>query len=64
MSLTTKHQMKLALQAVRKLIEKVESRLLNDEDAIEIAVDMDLVSPAASEDGAMYTDKNGVIYSL
>lgn len=33
-------------------------------DAIEIVADMGLVSPIAAEDGSIYTDENGVLYSL
>lgn len=33
-------------------------------DAVELAGKMGLVSPVAAEDGAIYTDENGAIYSL
>ena len=33
-------------------------------DAIEIVVETGLVSPITSEDGSIYTDENGVLYSL
>lgn len=33
-------------------------------DAIEIVADMGLVSPIEAEDGSIYTDENGVLYSL
>ena len=36
----------------------------SETDAIELATNMRLVSPAAAEDGSIYTDENGVLYSL
>lgn len=33
-------------------------------DALELAVKMGLISPTAAEDGSIYTDENGVLYSL
>ena len=33
-------------------------------DAVELATEMGLVSPVAAEDGAIYTDENGAMYSL
>lgn len=36
-----------------------------DEDsALEIVMELGLVDPVAAEDGSIYTDENGVIYSL
>jgi hypothetical protein len=32
--------------------------------AIELVTEMGLVSPVAAEDGAIYTDENGAMYSL
>lgn len=36
----------------------------DENDALIIAVETGLVSPAAAEDGSIYTDENGVLYSL
>ena len=36
----------------------------SENDAIELAVEMGLVSPVAAEDGSIYTDENGTLYSL
>lgn len=37
---------------------------ITTDDAIEIAVETGLISPVAAEDGSIYTDENGVLYSL
>ena len=34
------------------------------EDPIKFSAEMGLVEPVAAEDGSIYIDKNGVIYSL
>lgn len=34
------------------------------EDAIIIATEAELISPVAAEDGSIYTDNNGAVYSL
>lgn len=36
----------------------------NENDAIELVTDMGLVSPVVAEDGSIYTDENGALYSL
>lgn len=71
MSLTTKEHLSLVLQTIKKLLsfkaDKTEVVLRNEveeEDAIQIAAKMGLVSPVAAEDGAIYTNENGDIYSL
>lgn len=71
MSLITKDNLSLTLKAIKKLLsfkaDKSEVVLRNEIeeiDAIEIAADMGLVSPITSEDGSVYTDENGVLYSL
>ena len=48
-------------------IDKTEVVLRNEveeTDAIELAAKMGLVSPVAAEDGSIYTDENGVLYTL
>ena len=37
---------------------------IEEEDAVTIATELNLVSPVAAEDGSIYTDENGVLYSL
>lgn len=71
MSLITKDNLSLTLKAIKKLLsfkaDKSEVVLRNEVeeiDAIEIAADMGLVSPTTAEDGSIYTDENGVLYSL
>ena len=36
----------------------------SENDALSLAMELDLVSPVAAEDGSIYTDENGVLYSL
>ena len=71
MSLITKDHLSLILQTIKKLLsfkaDKSEVVLKNEVeevDAIELAVKMGLVSPTAAEDGSIYTDENGAMYSL
>lgn len=74
MSLITKDHLSLTLKTIKKLLSfkadkselatKVDRSEIEESDAIEIAAKMGLVSPVAAEDGAIYTDENGVIYSL
>lgn len=37
---------------------------IEEVDAIELVTELALVSPAAAEDGSIYTDENGALYSL
>jgi hypothetical protein len=71
MSLITKDHLSLTLKALKKLLsfkaDKSEVVLKNEVeevDAIELATNMGLVSPVAAEDGSIYTDENGALYSL
>lgn len=71
MSLTTKQHLSLVLQTIKKLLsfkaDKSEVVLRNEveeEDAVQIATEMGLVSPVAADDGSIYTDENGATYSL
>lgn len=71
MSLITKDHLSLILQTIKKLLsfkaDKSEVVLRNEVeeiDAIELVAKMGLVSPTAAEDGSIYTDENGVLYSL
>lgn len=74
MSLTTKEHLSLILQTIKKLLSfkadksdldtKIDRSEVEESDAIDLATEMGLVSPAAADDGAIYTDENGAIYSL
>ena len=71
MSLIKKDHLSLILQTIKKLLsfkadkaEVIFRSEIEEIDAIKIAVDMGFVEPAAAEDGSIYTDENGAIYSL
>ena len=71
MSLISKDNLSLVLRSINKLLsfkaDKTEVVLRNEVEevyAIELAAKMGLVSPVAAEDGSIYTDENGVLYSL
>lgn len=74
MSLISKDNLSLTLKAIKKLLSfkadkselatKIDRSEIEEIDAIEIAADMGLVSPITSEDGSVYIDENGVLYSL
>lgn len=71
MALITKEHLSLVLQTIKSLLsfkadksEVVFRREIKEEDAIEIVAELNLVSPVAATDGSIYTDENGVIYSL
>ena len=71
MSLITKDHLSLVLQTIKKLLsfkaereEVVLRSEIEEIDAIKIVSDLNLVSPAAAEDGSIYTDENGALYSL
>ena len=71
MSLISKEHLGLTLQTIKKLLSfkadrsEVILKSENEEkDAIELVADMGLVSPVVAEDGSIYTDENGALYSL
>lgn len=71
MSLITKNQLNIVLQTIKNLLsfkadktEVVMRSEIKEEDALAIVTDMELVSPVAAEDGSIYTDENGSLYSL
>ena len=71
MSLISKDNLSLVLRSINKLLsfkaDKSEVVLRNEVEevyAIELAAKMGLVAPAAAEDGSIYTDENGALYSL
>ena len=74
MSLTTKNHLSMVLQTVKKLLSlkadktelatKIDRSEIEEEDAIAIVAEMGLVSPTVADDGSIYTDENGDIYTL
>jgi hypothetical protein len=36
----------------------------DEDDAMELMLELDVVAPAAADDGSLYTDEDGVIYTL
>lgn len=71
MSLITKDHLSLTLKSLKKLLsfkadksEVVLRSEVEENDAIEIVAKAGLVTPVAAEDGSVYTDENGAIYSL
>ena len=74
MSLINKDHLSLTIQALKNLLSrkadktelatKIDRSEVEEEDAIALATEMNLVSPVAAEDGSVYTDENGAMYSL
>lgn len=71
MALITKEHLSLTLQSIKKLLsfkankdEVVLKSEIEESDAVELVAELDLVSPIAAEDGSIYTDENGDLYSL
>mgnify|MGYP006326801055 CR=1 FL=1 len=74
MSLITKQHLSLLLQTIKTLLSfkadkadldtKIDRSEIEESDAIELVAEMGLVSPAAADDGAIYTDENGDVYTL
>ena len=69
--LITKHQLSLVLQTLKKLLsfkadksEVVLRSEIEEIDAIVLAVETGLVLPTIAEDDSIYTDENGILYSL
>ena len=74
MSLITKQHLSLLLQTIKTLLSfkadktdldtKIDRSEIEESDAIELVAEIGLVSPAAADDGAIYTDENGDVYTL
>jgi len=74
MSLISKENLNIVLQSIKKLLSlkadkselatKIDRSEIEEIDAIEIVTELDRVSPVAAEDGSIYTDENGVLYTL
>ena len=65
MSLITKDHLSLILQSIKKLLSfKIDRSEVREIDAIQIAMSTGLVSPTVAEDGSIYTDENGALYTL
>lgn len=71
MSLITKNHLSIVLQTIKKLLsfkadreEVVLRSEIEEQDALEILMDMNLVAPVTAADGSVYVDENGAMYSL
>ena len=69
MPLITKKHLSVVLQTIKKLLsfkaDKEDVILKNEiSDPIDIVAEMELVSPIAADDGSIYTDNKGVVYTL
>lgn len=67
MALITKEHLKMVLQLLSRKPDKTEVVLKEDLEevaAIELATTMGLVDPVSDENGAVYVDEKGAIYSL
>lgn len=74
MSLISKSNLDIVLQTIKKLLSlkadkfelatKIDRSEIEEIDAIEIVTELGLISPIATEDGSVYTDENGDMYSL
>ena len=52
------------VQLDEKYIPDTIARVPTEDDALALVVEMGLVSPTVADDGSIYTDENGVIYTL
>ena len=74
MSLITKDHLSLTIKTFKELLfrkadksdldTKIDRSEIEEIDAIEIATEIGLIAPVVAEDGSIYTDENGNIYSL
>ena len=65
MTLITKDHLSLILQSIKKLLSfKIDRSEVREIEAIQIATKTGLISPTVAEDGSIYTDENGVLYTL
>lgn len=74
MSLITKDHLSLTIKTFKELLfrkadksdldTKIDRSEIEEIDAIEIATEIGLIAPVVAEDGSIYTDKSGNIYSL
>lgn len=75
MSLITKNQLELVIQAFKNLLsfkaDKTEVEEVKDlfkevtsEDAMFLAIEMNFINPVVNKNGLFFVDDNGKIYSL
>ena len=74
MSLITKDHLSLTIQTLKNLLSrkadkaevatKIDRSEIEDSDAVELSAEMGLIDPVVADDGAIYTDENGAMYSL
>ena len=71
MSMTTKQNLSLTLQVMKKLLsfkadkeEVVNKSEVEDIDAIELMAETNIVQPVADENNAVFLDENNAVYIL
>ena len=74
MSMTTKQNLSLILQVMKKLLSfkadkeevatKIDKSEVEDIDAIELMAETNIVQPVADENNAVFLDENNAIYVL
>ena len=74
MSLTTKNQLSLVLQTIKKLLSfkadksdlatKIDRNEIEEIDAVQIVAELGFVEPIVADDGSVYTDEKGNVYTL
>lgn len=74
MSLITKDHLSLTLQTLKTLLSfkadkkdlalKIDRSEVEEEDALELVAELELVTPVTAADGSIYTDENDALYSL
>ena len=74
MSLITDSNIRIVLQTLKKLLsfkadkaevdKKVDKSDFNDDTALSIVVEINMVTPVTDEKGFIFTDKNGEVYSV
>lgn len=74
MSLVITEHLSLLMQVFKNLLSKkadktelnmkIDRSEIEEEDAVMIVAEMGLVSPTFADDGSIYTDENGALYSL
>jgi hypothetical protein len=55
MSLTTIKQLNLAVQSIRNILDRIESRFLTNEDALNLAIELELITSDEARDGSFIT---------
>ena len=74
MSLISKEHLNIVLQSIKKLLSfkadktdldlKIDKSEISEDNALKLVTEMNLVEPVTADDGSIYTDENGVVYTL